>query len=297
MTELDPYTVIGVPRTASRDEIARAYRRMAKRFHPDADTGAPHASMARINEAWRILSDAARRARWDRAHTIVEPAPWAAPGIGERAVRGRRPSARPVAPSETRDSAWLAVVVVGAATLLTVVVVVGIGLVAATPSVGEQPRFTTDAMSFVDPGDWVIAAGVADQPADHRVLAHVVTFAIEPLSLCTSFEQPCELTADVIPPGEASIVMTAWESGPPPVPDPIQRRAFGLDAQRIIGDEPAAFRLRRFTDSAIAWWQLSPPGFPDRWIEVEATIGGQVIEQDAVMRAIERLLATVQFSP
>ena len=32
---------------------------------------------ASINEAWGVLSDAARRARWDRAHTIVQPAPWA----------------------------------------------------------------------------------------------------------------------------------------------------------------------------------------------------------------------------
>jgi hypothetical protein len=289
VTELDPYAVIGVPRTASREEIARAYRRMAKRFHPDADTGAPHASMARINEAWRILSDAASRARWDRAHTIVEPAPWMQPGT-------RRAPTRPATPPETRDSPWLAVAVVGGAALLMGVVVVGIGLVSATPSAGDQPRFETDAMSFQNPHDWVIAAGEADQPADHRVLAHVVTFGIEPFSPCTSFADPCELTADVIPPGAASIVITAWETGTPPVPDPIRRRPYGLDAQRIIGDEPAAFRLRRLTDSATAWWQLSPPGFPDRWIEVEATIGGQVLEQNAAMARIEGMLATVEFS-
>jgi len=124
-----------------------------------------------------------------------------------------------------------------------------------------------------------------------------VTYGIEPFSVCTNAAEPCELTGDVVPPGEASIVITAFESGTPPVPDPIQRRAYGLDAQRIIGGEPAAFRLRRLTDSAEAWWQLSPPGFPGRWIEVRADIGGQVLEQDEVMAQIEVLLATVEFAP
>ena len=90
-------------------------------------------------------------------------------------------------------------------------------------------------------------------------------------------------------------MITAFESGTPPVPEPIQRRAYGLDAQRIIGGEPAAFRLRRLTDSAEAWWQLSPPGFPGRWIEVRADIGGQILEQDEMMSQIEGLLATVEF--
>jgi hypothetical protein len=81
------------------------------------------------------------------------------------------------------------------------------------------------------------------------------------------------------------------------VPDPLQRRTFGLNAQRIIGDEPAAFRLQRLTDWAVAWWQLSPPGFPDRWIEVQADIGGQVIEQNALLDQVEGMLATLEFQP
>ena len=155
---------------------------------------------------------------------------------------------------------------------------------------------TAGEMSFANPHGWDIASGDAGQPEEHTVLAHVVTFGIEPDSLCTSFEDPCALTGETVPPGEASIVITAWEGGTPPVPDPIQRRAYGLDAQRIIGDEPAAFRLQRLADSATAWWQLSPPGFPDRWIEVEADIGGKMLEQNSVMRDIEEMLATVEFA-
>ena len=294
MTELDPYAVLGVPRGASREEIARAYRRLAKRFHPDADIAAPNTSMVRINEAWGVLSDAARRARWDRAHTIVQPAPWA-PRAPVDPARRPRP-ARPVTQPEVQESPWLAVTAVGFVAGLILLAIIFFAL-ASAPAEAELPRVTAGELSFANPQEWVIAAGEAEQPAAHRVLAHIVTYGIEPLSACTNAAQPCELTGHVVPPGEASIVITAFESGTPPVPDPIQRRTYGLDAQRIIGGEPAAFRLRRLTDSAEAWWQLSPPGFPGRWIEVTADIGGQVLEQDEMMQQIEGLLATVEFAP
>ena len=69
--------------------------------------------------------------------------------------------------------------------------------------------------------------------------------------------------------------MTVWEGGSPPVPDPVTARPYGLDADRIIGGNPAAFEIRNAArESAVAWWQLSPPDFPDRWIEVRADIAG-----------------------
>jgi len=290
VTEIDPYAVLGVPRGASREEIARAYRRLAKRFHPDADIAAPNASMVRINEAWGVLSDTARRARWDRAHTIIEPAPWTPRAPMDPARRPR--TARPATPPEVQESPWLAVTAVGFVAGLIFLAIIFFALASAPE---ELPRVTAGELSFANPQQWVIAAGEEEQPAPHRVLAHIVTYAIEPTSACTNAGEPCELTGDVVPPGEASIVITAFESGTPPVPDPIQRRTYGLDAQRIIGGEPAAFRLRRLTDSAEAWWQLSPPGFPDRWIEVRADIGGQILEQDELMQQIEELLATVEF--
>jgi hypothetical protein len=290
VTELDPYAVLGVPRTATREEIARAYRRMAKRFHPDADTGAPHASMARINDAWRILSDAARRARWDRAHTVVQPAPWAAAQVG---VQRRRPAAEPVT---GRDSGWLAVAIIAGAMLVIGTVMAVIGVASSPPAAVEAPRLTAGPISFANPWGWEISIGVEGQPAAHQVLAHVASYDVTPAEPCTNIAEPCGAAGEAVPPGQASIVIIGFDGGTPPVPEPLQQRAFGLNAQRIIGDEPAAFRLERVVDRAVAWWQLSPPGFPDRWVEVTAYIGGQRREQDDMLDRIEGMLATVEFT-
>ena len=60
-TTLDPYVTLGIRAGASRDEAARAHRRLAKQFHPDVNPGPAAAErMRRINEAWRILSNPAR---------------------------------------------------------------------------------------------------------------------------------------------------------------------------------------------------------------------------------------------
>jgi hypothetical protein len=50
---------------ASADEVRSAYRRLARIHHPDASGGAPSPKMAELNEAWRVLSDPARRAMYD----------------------------------------------------------------------------------------------------------------------------------------------------------------------------------------------------------------------------------------
>lgn len=67
MTVLNPYATLGIPAGASRDEAARAHRRLAKQFHPDLNPGPQAAErMRRINEAWRALSDPERRMHQDR---------------------------------------------------------------------------------------------------------------------------------------------------------------------------------------------------------------------------------------
>ena len=77
-TAFDPYATLGIPAGASREEAARAHRRLAKQFHPDVNPGPAAAErMRRINEAWRILSSPARRSSYDAGRRA--PA-WPGPG-------------------------------------------------------------------------------------------------------------------------------------------------------------------------------------------------------------------------
>ncbi len=67
----DPYEVLGVSRTASPEEIKRAYRRKARECHPDSDPDNPWAETAfkELNAAHDILSDLERRASFDARAT------------------------------------------------------------------------------------------------------------------------------------------------------------------------------------------------------------------------------------
>ena len=65
----DLYQMLGVDRAATREEIARAWRRQARAEHPDSrprDATAP-ARFRALAEAYRVLGDPARRAAYDRA--------------------------------------------------------------------------------------------------------------------------------------------------------------------------------------------------------------------------------------
>jgi DnaJ-class molecular chaperone len=63
-----PYQVLGVKPDASADEIRKAYRKLAKQFHPDLNPGKPaaEARFKSISGAYDLLSDPEKRARYDR---------------------------------------------------------------------------------------------------------------------------------------------------------------------------------------------------------------------------------------
>ena len=289
MAEIDPYAVLGVPRTATREEVARAYRSLAKRHHPDA--GAPQSpTMARINEAWSILGSPARRASWDEAHAVVRAPHWAA--APPRAPRRPEP---PVAPPPSRmDSGWAAFGVVAGVVLLVGLSMIALSLV-ASPS-DDRVAFESADLRLLHPPEWVVAAGAASDPDGHRVVAHLVTFGADASELCTSFGAPCGLEPDDIPSGEASIVITAWEGGEPPVAEPVTARPAGLSADAIIAGRPAAIEREVVdADTTVIWYQLSPPDFPDRWVEVTAVVRGLELEQAEVSDEITRLLDTIEF--
>ncbi|HEU0087612.1 MAG TPA: DnaJ domain-containing protein, partial [Pseudonocardiaceae bacterium] len=67
MAARDYYEALGVSRTASTEELQRAYRKLARQYHPDVnkDPGAEE-RFKEINEAYSVLSDPATRKRYDR---------------------------------------------------------------------------------------------------------------------------------------------------------------------------------------------------------------------------------------
>jgi DnaJ-class molecular chaperone len=73
----DPYDVLGVPRSASEADIKKAYRKLAKSYHPDRNANDPKAKdkFSEINAAYEILGDAGKRASFDRGEIDAEGKP------------------------------------------------------------------------------------------------------------------------------------------------------------------------------------------------------------------------------
>ena len=73
----DPYDILGVKRDADADSVKKAFRKLAKKFHPDQNKNDPKAKekFAEANAAYEILGDEAKRGQFDRGEIDAEGKP------------------------------------------------------------------------------------------------------------------------------------------------------------------------------------------------------------------------------
>lgn len=93
MADQDYYEVLGVSRDASDEDIKKAYRRLAMKYHPDRNNGdkAAEEKFKQVGEAYAVLSDPQKKAAYDRfGKAGVDPsAAGGAGGFGASAVSAR----------------------------------------------------------------------------------------------------------------------------------------------------------------------------------------------------------------
>ena len=84
--EKDYYKVLAVPKTATADQIKQSYRKLARKYHPDANKGDRKAEerFKEISEAYNTLSDEKRRKEYDDARSLFGGGGFRVPGTGGR---------------------------------------------------------------------------------------------------------------------------------------------------------------------------------------------------------------------
>ena len=105
----DYYQVMGVPRTASQDEIKRAYRKLARKYHPDVSKEKDaEEKFKELQEAHEVLKDPEKRAAYDQLGPDWRPGPGfpaaARLGQGLRVLARRRPARAPASSATSSPS-------------------------------------------------------------------------------------------------------------------------------------------------------------------------------------------------
>ncbi len=115
--EKDYYSILGVPESATAKDITKAYRRLAKKYHPDANPGSEE-KFKEISAAYDVLGDAAKRAEYDEVRRLgASKGPFTTAGAGSGgfsfriddlgdlfgSMFGRRTTGRGVGPQRGSD--------------------------------------------------------------------------------------------------------------------------------------------------------------------------------------------------
>ena len=102
--EKDYYKVLGVSKTANADEIKKSYRKLARKYHPDANKGEAKAEerFKEISEAYNVLSDPKQRKEYDEARSLFGGG-FRRPGQPGRGWAGRLRRLRPRRPVRRWD--------------------------------------------------------------------------------------------------------------------------------------------------------------------------------------------------
>ena len=90
----DYYDILGIKRDASAETIKKAFRKLAKKYHPDSNAGNPQAEQMfkDVNEAYSILSDPEKKKLYDRfGHAAFAPNSAAYGGAGGAGASGNGP--------------------------------------------------------------------------------------------------------------------------------------------------------------------------------------------------------------
>lgn len=129
-TMVDHYLTLGVGRGASEREIVRAYRRLARRYHPDVSTAPALEVFLAVQEAYETLSNGGRRASYDlelrrRAQPLPPRTQAAASSARARSKLGVREPRTDETPPDTEASTAALGLVAGSAVALVVAVVLG----------------------------------------------------------------------------------------------------------------------------------------------------------------------------
>lgn len=88
MLARDHYATLGVPPTASGEDIEEAFRHLSRRYHPGINPGDPHAAVVyeRIQAAYDVLADPDRRARYDREGSLAPESEAESLGLGVQLI-------------------------------------------------------------------------------------------------------------------------------------------------------------------------------------------------------------------